>query len=106
MKRMFYHLEVAPSRRDEAETILKDLASRMKGYKGFLGCSVMKEEGHHTGEFSLMHDWNSLDEWNVFCEENERFGALITQHSDEEAKEELFITVFHGHYQVILKVLP
>lgn len=40
MMRMLDHFEVAPSRADEAERLLKEWDSRMKGSPGFLGCYV------------------------------------------------------------------
>ena len=109
MIKMFYHLEVAPARSDEAERVLRDWASRMKGNTGFLGCYVLKEVGHHAGEFGLMHDWQNSEGWYPFCQKNQQFGALIPHHSHEEEEEqqkELFHMEFHGHYQLIFQVLP
>ncbi len=119
MIRMYYHLEVAPGRTDEAEKLLKEWASRMKGNPGFLGCYVFKEVGHHGGgDYGLMHDWQKSEDMHNFWQKNQQFvppGAAGTFHPDEHGHEhdehegpqkELFHREFHGHYELIFHVAP
>ncbi len=111
MIRMYYHLEVAPERTDEAEKLLKEWASRMKGSPGFLGCYVFKEVGHQGGgDYGLMHDWQKSENMHNFWQKHQQFDPIPPAHSHEEEEEEeqkeLFHTEFHGHYQLIFHVAP
>ncbi len=114
MIRMYYHLAVAARRADEAEKLLKEWASRMKGNPGFLGCYVFKEMGHHGGnDYGLMHDWQSSEDMRTFWEKNKQFALQTGGHpheheedDDEGPQKELFRQEFHGHYELIFQVLP
>ncbi len=116
MNRMYYHLVTAPGRTDEAEKLLKEWASRMKGSPGFLGCDLFKEVGHHGGDYGLMHDWQSKADMHNFWEKNKQFvpdGASDTfvdhEHEGDEhggPQKRLFYEEFHGHYELIFHVAP
>ena len=113
MVRMYYHLETAPGRVDEAEKLLKEWASRMKGSPGFLGCYVFREVGHHGGDYGLMHDWQSSKDMHAFWEKNKQFAPPMGDHPHEHEEDEhegpqkeLFHEEFHGHYELIFHVSP
>ena len=114
MIRTFNHFEVAPGRADEAEKLLKEWASRMKGSPGFLGCHVFRAYGHDmSNDYGLMQDWHSSEDSRAFREKNKQFALPIgdsAHHHEEDEHEgpqkELFHVEFHGHYELIFHVSP
>jgi len=67
MMRMLDYFEVAPGRADEAERLLKEWASRMKGSPGFSGGYVFKEVEHTGGrDYAPMCDWENSEDLQAF----------------------------------------